>query len=98
MPVNVVVVMQVETMRPAESHRPRNPPPQIVRGRSRTGQSGAVPDMSPADQLVAAIHLGDVEGVDRLVTADAGLASSPLGGRHGTRTPLHVVADWPGYW
>jgi len=54
--------------------------------------------MSPPDQLVAAIHLGDVAGVERLVTADAGLASSPLGGRHGTRTPLHVVADWPGYW
>ena len=53
--------------------------------------------MSAADQLVAAIHTGDVDAVDRLSASDAGLALSPLGGRHGTRTPLHVVADWPGY-
>ena len=54
--------------------------------------------MTPADELVAAIHLGDVEGVGRLVAADPDLASSPLQGRHGTRTALHVVTDWPGYW
>ena len=54
--------------------------------------------MSAADELVVAIQLGDVERIGRLVASDAGLASSPLGGRYGTRTPLHVVADWPGYW
>jgi uncharacterized protein len=54
--------------------------------------------MSPADELVVAVHHGDVDCVERLVTADPGLASSPLGGTHGTRTPLHVVTDWPGYW
>lgn len=54
-------------------------------------------EMSAADQLVVAIHLGDVEGVERLLASDDGLASSPLGGTHGTRTPLHVVTDWPGY-
>src|SRR5262249_45459009 len=27
----------------------------------------------------------------------AALASRAVGGRYGTRTPLHVVADWPGY-
>jgi ankyrin repeat protein len=32
------------------------------------------------------------------VESDPSLASSPLGDRHGTRTPLHVVTDWPGYW
>jgi hypothetical protein len=53
--------------------------------------------MSAADQLVAAIHAGDVDAVERLLASDAGLALSSLGGRHGTRTPLHVVADWPGY-
>jgi hypothetical protein len=47
--------------------------------------------------MVVAIHVGDVGWVERLVAADAGLARSPLGGRHGTRTPLHVVVDWPGY-
>jgi ankyrin repeat protein len=55
-------------------------------------------DSNAADQLVAAIRVGDVEVVERLVSSDAGLASRSLGGRHGTRTPLHVVADWPGYW
>ena len=56
-----------------------------------------VTEMSAADQLVVAIHIGDVDWVERLLAGDAGLASSPLGGTHGTRTPLHVVADWPGY-
>src|SRR5438552_15513535 len=54
--------------------------------------------MSAADELVAAIHAGDVDWVERLVASDSGLAGSPLGGSHGTRTPLHVVTDWPGYW
>jgi hypothetical protein len=40
--------------------------------------------MSAADELAVAIHLGDVEWVGRLVASDAGLASSPLGGTHGT--------------
>jgi ankyrin repeat protein len=53
--------------------------------------------MSAADQLVAAIHAGDAGEVERLLARDAGLAVRPLGGRHGRRTPLHVVADWPGY-
>jgi ankyrin repeat protein len=64
---------------------------------SAQGNLAGVSELSNADQLVAAIHIGDVDLVERLVTADAGLATSPLGGRHGTRTPLHVVADWPGY-
>jgi hypothetical protein len=54
-------------------------------------------DMTSADELVVAVHVGDVEWVRRLVASDPGLARSPLGGRHRTRTPLHVVADWPGY-
>jgi ankyrin repeat protein len=54
--------------------------------------------MSAADALVAAVHRGDVDAVDRLLASSPGLASSPLGGAFGTRTPLHVVADWPGYW
>src|SRR5438552_15683385 len=54
--------------------------------------------MSAADELVAAIHAGDVDWVERLVASDSGLALFPLGGSHGTRTPLHVVTDWPGYW
>jgi ankyrin repeat protein len=54
-------------------------------------------EISAADQMVIAIHFGDVDAVERLVAADPALASSPLGDGRGTRTALHVVADWPGY-
>ena len=54
-------------------------------------------DLSAVDELIIAIHVGDLEWVERLVGSDAQLAVSPLGGTHGTRTPLHVVTDWPGY-
>ncbi len=47
--------------------------------------------------LVAAIHSGDIEAVRRMVTDTPELARDPLGGRFKTRTALHVVADWPGY-
>ena len=50
-----------------------------------------------ADAVVAAIHAGDVAGLRRLVVDHPGVASAPLGGRYASRTPLHVVADWPGY-
>ncbi|HEY1279602.1 MAG TPA: ankyrin repeat domain-containing protein [Acidimicrobiales bacterium] len=53
--------------------------------------------MTTVDQLVGAIRAGDVHHVERLVASEPVLATSALGGRHGTRTPLHVVADWPGY-
>jgi hypothetical protein len=61
------------------------------------GNLAGVSEMSTVDQLVAAIHVGEVKGVERLLASNAELASSPLGGTHGTRTPLHVVVDWPGY-
>jgi uncharacterized protein len=54
-------------------------------------------ETSAADRLAAAIQTGDVEAVERLVASDPGLASSALGGRYATRTPLHIVTDWPGY-
>ena len=50
-----------------------------------------------ADAVVAAIHAGDVAGLRRLLTGHPGVAAAPLGGRYQTRTPLHVVTDWPGY-
>lgn len=51
-----------------------------------------------ADDLVAAIHAGSVARVEELVSAHPELVTSPLGGRHKTRTALHVVTDWPGFW
>src|SRR5207253_687940 len=47
--------------------------------------------------LIAAIRSGDITTVRRLLDENPGLASSALGGDEGTRTPLHVVTDWPGY-
>ena len=47
--------------------------------------------------LVAAIHSGDVAALQQLLDGNPGLASSTLGGNHGSRTPLHVATDWPGY-
>jgi hypothetical protein len=56
-----------------------------------------VDEISVSDELVIAIRFGDVAAVERLVTAHPDLAAAAVGGRHGTRTPLHVVTDWPGY-
>ena len=53
--------------------------------------------LSARDELVAAIHTGDIAVLRRLLDGDPSLASSAIGGSHGNRTPLPVVADWPGY-
>ncbi len=50
-----------------------------------------------AGAVVAAIQAGDVSGLRQLLTDHPLVASAPLGGRYKTRTPLHVVTDWPGY-
>ena len=50
-----------------------------------------------AEAMVAAIHQGDVTGLRQLLTDHPGAASAPLGGRYKTRTPMHAVTDWPGY-
>ena len=49
------------------------------------------------EAVVAAIHSGDVEALRQLLAAYPGVGSAPLGGRYKSRTPLHVVTDWPGY-
>lgn len=50
-----------------------------------------------AAALVEAIHAGDVAAVERIVADTPELARDPLGGAFKTRTALHVVCDWPGY-
>ena len=50
-----------------------------------------------ADAVVTAIHAGDVDALRELVVDHPDVASAPLGGRYKSRTPLHVVTDWPGY-
>jgi hypothetical protein len=47
---------------------------------------------------VAAIRAGELSTVQRLLADNPGLANAQIEGRRGGyRTPLHVVADWPGY-
>ncbi len=55
------------------------------------------PEIDLAELLFVAIRSGDLTALGQLLADHPGLASAPLGGRHKTRTPLHVVADWPGY-
>jgi uncharacterized protein len=55
------------------------------------------PDPDAAAALVHAIHSGDVESVRRLIVSSPELVSGPLGGPFKTRTALHTVTDWPGY-
>ena len=50
-----------------------------------------------ADATFAAIRSGDLTALRQLLGEHPGLAGAPLGDRYGTRTPLHVVTDWPGY-
>ena len=57
----------------------------------------------PADdpraiELVLAVRGGAIDTIRRLLSEHPGLASARLGSQDdGTRTPLHVVTDWPGY-
>ena len=55
------------------------------------------PEADRAAALVSAIRTGDVEGLSRLLSESPALARVPLGGPSKTRTALHVVCDWPGY-
>jgi len=48
-------------------------------------------------EAIAAIQGGDVATLQRLLADNPGLAASRLGGIAKGRTPLHVAADWPGY-
>ena len=55
-------------------------------------------DEQVAVELRSAVHAGDVEAIRRLLRGDPALATARLVGRGGgTGTPLHLVADWPGY-
>jgi hypothetical protein len=66
--------------------------------RSPRSRSAAITaDNETAAALVAAIHSGDINAVQRIVADTPELAGGSLGGRFKTRTALHVVADWPGY-
>jgi ankyrin repeat protein len=61
--------------------------------------SKRIPSDDPvAVELLRAVHAGDVEAIQTLLRNDPALASAALGSKDsGTTTPLHLVADWPGY-
>jgi ankyrin repeat protein len=54
-----------------------------------------------AVELTLAIRGGDIPALERLLASQPGLATAritgPKGPDGGIRTPLHIVADWPGY-
>lgn len=55
-------------------------------------------DDPAAVELVVAIHEGDVGTVERLLAERPELVRAQFTRRgDGTRTALHVVTDWPGY-
>jgi len=55
-------------------------------------------DDQVALELLLAVRVGDVEAIQRLLRNDPALASAGLFGKDGgAGTPLHLVADWPGY-
>ncbi len=61
--------------------------------------SKRIPGDAPvAAELRSAVRAGDVGAIRRLVRNDPALASARLVGKDGGEgTPLHLVADWPGY-
>ncbi len=60
--------------------------------------SVTLPDNDPtAAELLTAVRSGDVDLVRGLLSDNPDLARARFERRGGTRTALHVVTDWPGY-
>jgi uncharacterized protein len=57
-----------------------------------------LPDDAPsAAELLMAVRSGDIDLLARLLSENPDLAKTRFERRGGTRTALHVVTDWPGY-
>ena len=60
-------------------------------------------NLAPTDPLAVrlrrAVQTGDLDDLGRLLDEEPGIANARIAGREteSWRTPLHVVADWPGY-
>jgi uncharacterized protein len=54
-------------------------------------------DSSTAVELLNAVRGGEVDRVRRLLSENPDLARARFSARGGTRTALHFVTDWPGY-
>ena len=65
---------------------------------SDTHTNDLIPGNDPvAVELLLAVRGGDVGTIRRLIGEHPDLPRWRIGDRSGARTPLHMVADWPGY-
>ncbi len=59
---------------------------------------GLIPGSDPAAiDLLFAIRGGNVGTIRRLIDEHPDLPGWRIGDQKGSRTPLHMVTDWPGY-
>lgn len=56
-----------------------------------------MPPEDAPNALVAAIHSGDELALREILARFPSLVTGPLGSAVGSRTAMHVVTDWPGY-
>ena len=69
----------------------------VIRWQQFSSWDAAVRVSDPVvDAAVAAVHAGDVPGLQQLLSDHPSLASARLLD-HGRRTLLHVATDWPGH-
>lgn len=52
---------------------------------------------SLARTLIQTIRAGDTQALARIIGENPGIAAARIKERGGSRTPLHVVTDWPGF-
>jgi uncharacterized protein len=78
---------------------PIRPSPAIIVIMTDRNTTVTLPDDTPtAVELLLAVRGGDVEVVRRLLSENPDLATARFGAvERGTRTALHFVTDWPGY-
>ncbi len=50
-----------------------------------------------AMEVVRAIKTGDLDSLQRLLAANPGLVGAQIGDARGSRSLLHLVTDWPGF-
>jgi uncharacterized protein len=68
-----------------------------IAGVSNATSVGSAIIVVVTDELVMAVRGGDVDAVRRLLSESPDLARARFEARGGTRTALHLVTDWPGY-
>jgi ankyrin repeat protein len=69
----------------------------MIAGMDSDGHLMLAGDDPRAIQLALAIHGGDMATLTRLIGENPGLENARVGDAKGWRSPLHMAADWPGY-